>query len=304
MGFKTMNNLIKKQARELKWKVFFPLFRKKFRNSVLNRELIDEYGGSNIDRDKLLSKKKSDTLFILAAGQSINNLSEKDFNIISEHDSIAINGFGCHGFIPNFYSFELEFQMNRSAPKIFIDMCKHIIKNIKKYEKTTFIFRQNRIGDKDVDDFVREILSKGNSYWNVYDTIPGKTIKEYESYLLWYKKIGLFKANDFFPNKSSSLSWIISMAYQMRYKNIVFCGVDLFGDHFYNNSKELDNRTFQENKSNLHRTGSVTQNGVAVQDIIKIWQKHLFNDFGSNLFTSSNYSLLAEFLPVYKFDQS
>lgn len=290
--------------RVAKWKFLFPVFRRKFRNTSLNEHLIKNYGGSNVNRKKLLDKKKSDTLFILATGQSINNLKPEYFQIIAQHDSIGVNGFGYHSFVPNFYSFELENQDNPVALKMFLDVSERIQQNISNYSDTIFVFRQNKMLNKDLGEFVQRMFALENSYWNVYDTIPGHTIEDYESYLLWYDKVGLFKKNDFFPNKSSSLSWVISMAYQMKYKNIVFCGVDLCGDHFYKNPQPVNDKTFQQNSAKLHRTGSAAQNGIAIQDIIKVWNKHFFKETGSKLYTASKYSLLAEFLPVYNFPEA
>jgi hypothetical protein len=246
--------------------------------------------------------KTSDTLFVLAGGQSINNLTDENFREIAEANSIGVNGFAHHNFVPTFHSFELENQHNPVAIGMFIRTSNNIINLKDEYKKTAIIFRQHKIKNEELEINVRQIMSYGNSYWNVFDQIPGKTLEEYKYYLKAFKKKGLFNKDDFFPNKSSSMSWVISMAYQLQYKKIIFCGVDLIGDHFYNNGAPLTKEEFEKQKSNKHLTGNLTAKyPVIIQDVIKFWNKYFFDKYNAKLYVSSKYSLLSEILSVYKF---
>lgn len=286
--------------RKIKWMIIFPILRKKIRKNKLNQLLLKEFGGKNINTETLLKYKKSDTLFILASGQSINNLSSANFDIIKKHDSIGINGFAYHSFVPTFHSFELENQHMPNALKMFKETSRNIIRKIEEYRNTAIIFRQHKVIDSELKEFVKKIVYYKNMYWNVYDVIPGNTIEEYASYLRYYKQIGLLKKDDFFPNKGSSLSWVISMAYKLKYKNIILCGVDLFGDHFYKNPTPMDKNQFEEKAKTLHLTGDKSVNNrITIQEIVELWQKEYFGPEGAQLYVGSEYSLLSKIIPVY-----
>jgi hypothetical protein len=251
---------------------------------------------------KLKKYKTSDTLFVLAAGQSINNLSDENFREIADCNSIGVNGFAHHNFVPTFHSFELENQHNPIALQMFIETSKNIIRLKEEYKNTAIIFRQHKIDNKELESNVEQIIELGHSYWNIYDQMPGKSLEEYQYYLKAFKKKGLFDEDDFFPNKSSSLSWVVTMAYQLKYKKIIFCGVDLIGDHFYKNSSSLDEAEFDRQKNKRHLTGNLTQKyPVVIQDLIKFWDTEFFREYGAKVYVSSKYSLLSEILPVYNF---
>lgn len=295
--------MLLKFFRKVKWLYIYPYFRNVLKDNKINEELIRKYQVKNISVSKLKKYKSSDTLFILAAGQSINNLTDSEFAEIAKADSIGINGFANHSFVPTFHSFELENQNNPIALSMFINTSNNIISKSNKYRNTAIIFRPNRISNVHLENNFKIISSWGNSYWNIYDQIPGNNIQEYKLYLENFFKKGLMEKEDFFPNKSSSLSWIVSMAYHLKYQKIIFCGVDLFGDHFYNNNAPLSKEEYNKQKDKIHLTGNSTgKYPVVVQDIIKLWKENYFKEYGAELYVSSEYSLLAKTLPVFKFN--
>ena len=286
---------------KLKWIYIHPIFRRKLIVKRLKYFHLEKYALPFITVSGLKRYKTSDTLFILAAGQTINNLSKEDFDVICNHDSIGINGFAYHNFVPTYHSFELENQHSNVALEMFIGTSRNIIAHKEKYGKTAIVFRPNFISCDELDANLREIMCFGNSYWSTYDHIPGDTIESYGWYLKKAYQNGLFEKDDFFPNKSSSLSWVISVAYQLRYEKIVICGVDLVGDHFYNNPSPVTWESYSERKNSKHLTGDRTKSGVVVQDLLKHWKDEYFANYGAKLFVSSKFSLLSDFLPVYKF---
>ena len=53
--------------------------------------------------------KKSDICFILGTGSSINNISEKEWDVISKHDSWTLNNWIYHPFfVPDFYFVQVK----------------------------------------------------------------------------------------------------------------------------------------------------------------------------------------------------
>jgi len=296
------DNMIKHYLRRLKWEYVYPYARRFTKNNKLNKYLISKYNIENVSVTQLKKYKTCDTLFVLGAGQSINNLTDENFHEIEKYDSIGVNGFAYHNFVPKFHSFELENQHNPLALGMFIGTSNNIINLQEKYKKTAIIFRQYKIKNEELESNVKRIIGFGNAYWNVYDQMPGNSLEEYENYLKIYKKKGLFDHNDFFPNKSSSMSWVISMAYQLKYKEIVFCGVDLLGDHFYNNPEPLTMTEYNKQKNKIHLTGNRTEKySIILQDVLKFWNNYFFQAYDAKLYVSSKFSLLSKILPVYKF---
>ena len=53
------------------------------------------------------TKKKSDTVFILGSGESINDLTKPDWDYIKEHNIIGLNYSFVHPIIPDYHLMEM-----------------------------------------------------------------------------------------------------------------------------------------------------------------------------------------------------
>src|SRR5262249_36622754 len=54
----------------------------------------------------LSQHRRSETLFILGSGPSINQISEERWRFIASHDSVGVNMWLYHRFVPTFYVVE------------------------------------------------------------------------------------------------------------------------------------------------------------------------------------------------------
>ena len=52
------------------------------------------------------SYKTSDTLFFLGSGYSVTDLTDKDWDLIAQHDSIGVNNWVYHPFVPTYFVME------------------------------------------------------------------------------------------------------------------------------------------------------------------------------------------------------
>ena len=84
--------------------------------------------------------KKNDTIFVLGGSETINNITEKQWNFIAKHDSIGINWWPVHEFIPTYY------YSNYPRNKTHFKNYKRIIgRRAKRYKnKTIFLISGNR----------------------------------------------------------------------------------------------------------------------------------------------------------------
>src|SRR5690606_5685681 len=79
------------------------------------RELVQMYEVNNLSTSwhgELLSDanfnyKRSDTIFLLGSGPSINRITAQQWANIKQHDSIGFNFWLAHKFIPTFYMLQL-----------------------------------------------------------------------------------------------------------------------------------------------------------------------------------------------------
>lgn len=55
----------------------------------------------------IAARKRSSTVFVLGSGSSVNSLTEADWDVIGEYDSIGFNLWLVHDFVPTFYFIEL-----------------------------------------------------------------------------------------------------------------------------------------------------------------------------------------------------
>lgn len=194
--------------------------------------------------------KKSDTIFILGSGSSINKISEERWRIISSHDSIGFNFWFCHKHIPSFYTFETigtevpEQLLGESGRNLSLNVQQAFYRETAKKEaeyapvikfvtdimpsRIPFIeglpsgFRENLYAVPIVSTFARNELeiAANISYLLNTDTFqPSFTIKK------------LFKSR-------ASLSALITFAVKAGYQRIVLCGIDLNNSTYFYQDQE------------------------------------------------------------------
>jgi hypothetical protein len=92
---------------------------------------------NKISEEAFLSKKTSDIIYVLGSGYSINKVKKHEWDVISQHDSIAFNWFCKHWFEPTFYL--IREQANISSRKHSDETTDIFISSINKYKKTCCI---------------------------------------------------------------------------------------------------------------------------------------------------------------------
>lgn len=256
---------------------------------------------------KLLSSifphlKKSDTLFILGSGSSINNISEAEWNHISCYDSVGFNFWFVHDFVPTFYVYEESHIHSRN--QIFYK----IIENKKdRYKNIPFIIKDLEQPYCNLDlvpNFMKTQIYASNSMHLVRGKLLNK--KNFEKILLSLDKFVQKKnKNSTFTifKRKASLSYLIYLGYVLKYKNIVLCGVDLNNsDYFFDNSELYGNVLHPKNiKTNVHATNMVNDGDImTISEIIKVMNDVLLIPNDINLFILNKDSALSYFLPTYK----
>lgn len=272
------------------WKYVYPsvCF---FSNQKKVVRLIDKFGGEKFNLDRIKKSKNSDTIFVLGTGQSINNFTVNEWNEIRKYDSIGINDFCLKDFGPTFYSFELERQ-NMQDHLLRWERNGNYIKDNLIFNNTLFLLRPYEPTTESLKKFIRYLDSRKMFMWHRIDKLPGTSIENIKDIQKGYIQNGLSLSNHYFPSRGSSLSWILYLIYKLGYKNVILCGIDLQGQHFWQNQDPLK----QVAPKIKHET-AIGSNGIGVIEIIDAYQKSIYKDI--NLFVSTRYSLLSSKLPIY-----
>ena len=246
------------------------------------------------------SHKKSDTIFVLGSGESINDIKKKEWDHIGKNDSFAMNWWPVHWFVPSFY------YSNFPRQRVHFECFRSIIRdNIREYYNTIFFVSCNRavrrgIHPRILPDFFRYM--------------PLVCFYKYEEPVRLDK--GEFFSEESFKNKiyyRGGLSLVLDLINKMEYKNIVLLGVDLTkSNHFYDGYPEMQwqfetgyRKSVDEKIDSPHPTMD-TKNGskVPIDRYIYAVQDLYFKTRGIIIYVGSHKSILAERLPIYNFSDT
>jgi hypothetical protein len=108
--------------------------------------------------------------------------------------------------------------------------------------------------------------------------------------------------------RQASLSWLVSFALRLGYRNIVLCGVDLNStDYFYDidssyaksNNLVIPNAGFQD-KVHPTENPDKCQANTPISEVLAIMQETLLDKQNINLYVGAKSSALYPAIPLYK----
>lgn len=267
-------------------------------------KLVDNY------HDK---KKKSDTVFILGSGDSINELSKKNWDSIKRHNIIGLNYSFVHPLIPDYHFMEMiplkemqdffceETQRKYADVDMFFQY-KHIIKskfNLKRYK-----FKQ------------RAYVHVPHLYPTVHQDILELYFRDCKT------RFGVSLSNLIHHN--SHIGCAVMFAQALGYKNIVMLGIDLNGGDYFTDS-EIESEVFphiesydkmnelrkvhfkivNEYQNSKHPTVDSNlmkdRGAISMDDYFKVYHKVFIKNSETKLYVGNKKSILSKYLPVYPF---
>lgn len=175
--------------------------------------------------DDILKYKTSDTIFLLGSGPSINDITAEQWNQIRKHNSIGFNYWFIHEFIPTFYMFQ-------DAHNNMLDILND------KYKDIPFLIRGSAFaqGKFNLKDHRFNSL-KGNPVYFINEyPISSRCSIEIKLLIKYIDALGLIpfgRIADFVPKWRNTLGLLLSLSYQMGYKKIVLCGMDMKDSHHF-----------------------------------------------------------------------
>lgn len=185
-----------------------------------------------VDKEFVLNKKKSDTVIVLGSGPSVNELSDKSWNRIKQEDwdSIAINWWVYHWYVPTFWFMELN-HLNEKHVK----MWKTLIKDKKEPYKDVIWFHvvDRWLENVSIDEF-NLCFPREFKKFLYYRVFFNGWFEKIEKIFDDCKKVQSIDRCWGPSRNTSSAIAAIFFAYVMGYKKIVLAGVDLnTSDYFW-----------------------------------------------------------------------
>ena len=259
-----------------------------------------------INKTNRIFKKKTDTIFILGSGSTINEIGQEEWLHIKKNTSIGFNYFMFHDFVPDSYLIEPERKKDFERCRNLI----RLIKTKKKYLSKTYVI-MHRMGCYQMLKFY---LKKNKINYKLFTPFDFglNSIKKLDKILnsFFLKIINVF----FVPAQGcASVERIVLSAYLSGYKKIVLCGVDLNNNEYFfyqkgkyenilkSNARILEKYNKFHHSKNVHSTNDTNKakQGITISEILKVYNK-CFKKNDVELYTLNKKSVLSDFLPTYE----
>jgi hypothetical protein len=259
-------------------------------NGLTVLRIAKKYRLKTLRHFSLKDHKKSDTLFILGSGKSIEEITEEQWTIIKNNDSLGFNFWLYHDFVPTFYVYEESLNVERNS--LFYQLL-----NQKKdlYQDTPFIVKDIEYKGITVEKIPSKL--KGNFYLSTELVIFGDKL-DFKDFLnrgyQLIKRVNRRRKNVFLK-RSGSLSYLLFLAESFGYKNIVLCGIDLkHSDYFFYHRKYKTYSIPHHNGivTERHPTDVETNENIPISTVVSTINEQVFKRKGVHLFIGSKDSAL------------
>jgi len=247
-----------------------------------------------------LAKRKSDTLFVLGSGPSINDITVLQWMTIRMHDSFGFNRWYHSHFVPDYYMFELP--RNHEDQESFVRNLCHIWPS---YSETIKIIKPISPFDRiDLSTLPKQLIP--DLYYCQSYFIGGADLCEYRNRLQAAEKLSQERQESFPSLKHqtrASLDQVINFGIDHEYREIVLCGVDLLTPNYFFEEQGIILRAGLElprvNPHNMvHRTIDPSLGALTINKIVEV-QRDIARRRGCQLYVGNSSSALHPILPAY-----
>jgi hypothetical protein len=209
------------------------------RKSTLAHAVSERTGLPLLETLDLSQVKTSDTAFVLGSGWSINEIPDRQWEIIGRHDTIALNFWPLHPFVPRIYLFE---NLDRVEGKEFIfDVLQQLLcQRAGDYRNVVKVISELQpLGPRQL---VFEIPQdfRPNLYIGYSTGVVARNEGEFIAGIRYQRRRGIFTPGNHVAwhfKYGSSVIAAMSLAARMNYRQIVLCGIDLGrAEYFYHDA--------------------------------------------------------------------
>ena len=240
------------------------------------------------DKD-LKASRKSDTVFIFGSGYSLHDISGREWERISGHDTLAFNWFVYQDWIRVDYHVFKELSPDDLDPevwKVALEKFALLVRNNPHYRETIFIVQGGYRGINGNRLIGMKLLPEGSPIFRFF--IKSRGIYEAPSRSL----------SDGLVHGPASLVTAVNFAYALGWKKIVMAGVDLYDRRYFWLGKD-ETRAVDSIRSSTYKDKHNTADRLV--PYLGKWNE-LMNREGIQLYVYNPRSLLAQVLPVYQLE--
>jgi len=297
-------NILRSLAKSLPHPILYRLYHhKRFREEIGRTSAVALRTGLPLLESLDLARlKTSDTLFVLGSAGSINEISDEKWQIIGRHDSVGINFWPVHQFVPRFFTFEnIPHDWHPAMYKIFLSLLERranayantvkIITEVKSLEPKQVVF--------DLPENFRKNLYLGFSM-----PVAARNEEELRTGICYLRKLEAFTPRDHVSwlfKYGGSVTAMMALGAVMGYKRIVLCGVDLNKQNtFYNDRErypECRDWDFISPKE-VHVTARRLPWLVPAQSAVRILKELILDPLGIELYVENRISTLYPEIPL------
>ncbi len=268
-----------------------------------------QFGAKVVSGNPLKSIKKSDTLFILGSGSSINTLSDTEWASIREADSIGFNFWPIHDHVPSLYVAEVcavptgeeaNYQRYRDLMAL----------KATAYSNTPILIKD---GERVKKQWLAEYVSHfPKSLWpNIllaWDwEIPGDDEESFIAHLQRWETNGLLTGSVApLVRKRATVSYLIFLALRAGYRKVVLCGIDLDNNDYFYRLRESEYaakglpvpQPAVAHAAPIHKTDNIGM-GLPISKVLEVIDQRLLKPRNIQLFVALKSSKLYPMLPSY-----
>jgi hypothetical protein len=271
--------------------------------STLAREISGRTGIPLMETLNLSVLKTSDTVFVLGSGLSINEIPDRRWEVIARHDSIAMNFWLVHPFVPRIYLFE---NIPAAVPyQSMFDALRGLMqRRADDYSNTTKI--ASELQPLNCRQLVLEIPYKfrRNLYVGYSAGVVARTEPELIAGLHLLRTKGVFSPESHLRwhfKYQGSVTAAISLAVRMNYRRIVLCGIDLGkANYFYHDPEKFPEACQWEfiPRNQPHSMARHYTWGLPSHLVIECIKREVLDPAGIELFVENHSSTLFPAIPV------
>lgn len=239
---------------------------------------------------ELARRKSSDTLIVLGSGRSITTLSERDWDTIRDHDTMGLNFWLLHDFVPSFYMFEVGPTPDRTR-----HFEQFLSERADRYLGVPMIYKDTDRHSLNLDALPTHIVSQ----LRVLNKINLPLDSEYRmrTALRWCLRLSVPKLTGLQIFGRASIVQALALGAVLGYRKIVLAGVDLNNPrYFWDEDPALS--WFGKQPGQVHKT-MLADKFVPVDQVIAAFNEVWLQPAGIELFCGHATSALHPDLPAY-----
>ena len=251
---------------------------------------------------------RSDTVFILGSGESINQISEDRWRAIGGHDSIGFNFWFLHPFVPTLYT-TYAFDPDRYPPEhrdwghdVMKKMLAEATRRSEAYESVPKIIMHVGPGTRRMLDGLPAGFLRHSFTTHTHQGLA-RNEEELDRLLLYWRQRGAFSAQrrvrGLFKYRAS-VTQLISLAIAMGYRRIVLCGIDVsHSRYFYGDVERYPSMAGFSSSPPLaaHITATRTESSLDIVTVVRALREVVLLPQGIELYVENASSGLHPYVP-------